>query len=405
MPNPLANKTVLLGITGSIAAYKGADLASKLTQAGAAVDVILTESALHFLTPLTFQSVTARKAYTDADLWGGEGHVTHIGLGRTGDIFVIAPASANTIAKLANGIGDNLLTVTALAARCPLLIAPAMDAGMFSHPATQANVDTLRQRGAVIVGPEAGHLASGLVGVGRMSEPAEILGHVRYIFSHGGPLAGKKIVITAGGTQESIDPVRLITNRSSGKQGYALAQSALDAGAEVVLISAPPHLPAPIGVRLVNVISAADMFAAVLAETIDADALVMAAAVADFHPVETASQKIKKEDGAPKIKLERTADILATVAERRAMSGYPRKVIGFAAESQQLLDNAKHKLERKRLDLMIANDITASDAGFDVDTNRVVLISPSGQDALPVMSKAEVSDAIIQRLVELLKES
>jgi len=398
MPNPIANKNILLGVTGSIAAYKAADLASKLTQAGARVDVILTQSALEFVTPLTFQSVTGRKAYADADLWGGEGHVTHIGLGHAGDLLLIAPASANTLAKLAHGIGDNLLSVTALAATCPLVIAPAMDGGMYAHAATQANVETLRRRGATFIGPAAGHLASGLVGVGRMSEPLEIVAQVRWLLAQGGPLAGKKVVVTAGGTQEPIDPVRLITNRSSGKQGFALAQAALDAGADVVLISAPTGLTAPAGARVVTVQTAAQMQQAVLEETARADLLCMAAAVADFRPAQAAGQKIKKEAGVPLIQLEPTDDILAAVAVRKAQTGYPCRVIGFAAESQQVLENARHKLEKKRLDMIAANDITAADAGFDVDTNRVMLITASGEpERLELMSKAEVAEAIIQR--------
>ncbi len=236
----------MLGITGSIAAYKGVELASRLTQEGALVDVILTPSAQKFVTPLTFQSVTGRKAYTDDDLWGGEGHVTHIGLGRVGDLLIIAPASANTIARVANGIADNLLCVTALAARCPVIIAPAMDAGMFGHPATQANVSILKDRGVTFIGPAAGHLASGLVGVGRMEETHVIIGAARWKLGLDGNLAGKKIVVTAGGTQEAIDPVRMITNRSSGKQGFALAQAAIDHGADVTLISANSALPIPI---------------------------------------------------------------------------------------------------------------------------------------------------------------
>ncbi len=398
MPNPLAKKNILMGVTGSIAAYKAADLASKLTQAGALVDVILTQSALQFVTPLTFQSVTARKAYTDADLWGGEGHVTHIGLGHAGHLLLIAPASANTIAKLAHGIGDNLLSVTALAANCPLAIAPAMDGGMYAHAATQANVETLRQRGATIIGPAAGHLASGLVGVGRMTEPLDILAEIRYLLGRGGPLAGRKVVVTAGGTQEPIDPVRLITNRSSGKQGYALAQAALDAGADVVLVSAPANLAAPAGARVINVQTAADMLDAVLSETQDADLLCMAAAVADFRPENAAGQKIKKEAGAPQITLSPTADILAAVAMRKAQTGFPRRMIGFAAESQDLLANARHKLEKKRLDMIIANDITAADAGFDVDTNRVTLLRAGGDpETLELQSKAGVAEAVIER--------
>lgn len=397
MPNPLDKKNIILGVTGSIAAYKAAELASKLHQAGAQVEVVLTAAALQFITPLTFQSVTARKAYTDADLWGGEGHVTHIGLGRAAQLLVVAPASANTLAKLAQGIGDNLLSVTALAAHCPLVLAPAMDAGMYAHPATQANVEILRRRGAVILGPAAGHLASGLVGVGRMVEPLEILGHIRHLLAAGGPLTGRKVVVTAGGTREAIDPVRIITNRSSGKQGYAAAQAALDAGAEVVLISAPANLNPPAGARLVEVESAAEMQAAVLEETQNADLLIMAAAVADFRPGEAAGQKIKKESGVPEIHLQPTDDILAAVAVRKTHSGFPRRVVGFAAESQSLLENARRKLERKSLDMIVANDISLPDAGFDVDTNRVILVFAGGEtETLPVMSKAEVADQIIQ---------
>lgn len=399
MTNPLANKRILLGVTGSIAAYKAADLASRLTQAGALVDVVLTESAAKFVSPLTFQSVTGRKAYTDADLWGGEGHVTHIGLGHAADLVLIAPVSANTLAKLAHGMGDNLLSVTVLASHCPLVLAPAMDVGMYSHPATQANVEILRQRGAVFIGPEEGRLASGLVGLGRFVEPARILGQTRYLLSRSGPLAGCKIVVTAGGTQEPIDPVRMITNRSSGKQGYAVAQAALDAGAEVVLISAPTALTPPVGAALVAVKTAAQMQAAVLAETGDAYALIMAAAVADFRPL-PAAQKFKKETGIPRIELEATADILAAVSARKAETGFPKFTVGFAAESQDLLKNAQSKLERKRLDMIVANDILAEDAGFEVDTNRVVLLFADGRiQKLPVQEKSEIAEAILQQII------
>ncbi|MDD5371554.1 MAG: bifunctional phosphopantothenoylcysteine decarboxylase/phosphopantothenate--cysteine ligase CoaBC, partial [Anaerolineaceae bacterium] len=321
MPDPLHQKNILLGVTGSIAAYKAADLASKLTQAGAVVDVILTPAALQFITPLTFQSVTARKAYTDDDLWGGEGHVRHIGLGMSGDLLLIAPASGNTIAKLAHGIADNLLCVTALAARCPILVAPAMDGGMFSHPATQANLETLQKRGVTVIGPGEGHMASGLVGLGRMLEPLEIMGQARWLLSHNGALAGKHVVVTAGGTQEPIDPVRMIANRSSGRQGYALAQAALDWGAQVTLIHTPTGLPLPTGAEEVAVCTAAEMQQAVLAHAEQADALIMAAAVADFRPVQAAQHKIKKTGGVPHIQLEPTSDILAGVAVRRSATG------------------------------------------------------------------------------------
>jgi phosphopantothenoylcysteine decarboxylase/phosphopantothenate--cysteine ligase len=401
--NPLQDKTVLLGVSGSIAAYKAADLASRLTQAGAKVDVVLTQSALEFVTPLTFQSVTGRRAYSDADMWSGEGHVVHIGLGRSAELYIIAPATANVIAKLAHGIADNLLSVAVLAAHCPLLLAPAMDAGMYSHPATQANVEILRGRGVTFVGPAAGHLASGLVGVGRMAEPDEIIGQARYQMAQGGPLAGKKVVVTAGPTQEPIDPVRAIVNRSSGKQGYALAQAALDAGAQVTLISGPSHLGAPVGAVRRDVTTAADMLQAVLEETSVADALIMAAAVADFRPAAVSHDKLKKEAGVPEIRLEATTDILAEVARQRASTGFPRVSVGFAAESRDLLANARSKLERKGLDLIVANDITASDAGFAVDTNRVVLLPARGEtEELPLLSKEEVARQVIERVVRLL---
>lgn len=403
MPNPLQNKTILLGVTGSIACYKAADLASKLAQSGALVDVILTQAALQFVTPLTYQSVTGRRAYGDADLWGSEGHVQHIGLGKGADLLCIAPASANTLAKLAHGIADNLLCVTALAARCPLLVAPAMDGGMFSHPATQANLETLRQRGAAIVGPAEGHLASGLVGIGRMVEPLEVLGHIRLALARQGPLAGQRVVVTAGGTQEPIDPVRRITNRSSGKQGFALAQAALDLGAEVTLIAGPTHLPAPVGVRRVDVVTAQEMLDAVLAELSQASALVMAAAVADFRPVSPAGEKIKKEAGLPEIRLEKTPDILAAVAVHKTATGFPRLLVGFAAESQQLLENARRKVDVKQLDFIVANDIRAPGAGFSVDTNQVTLLYAGGRtESLPLMSKAEVAEVVMERVVEQL---
>ncbi len=405
MPNPLVNKRIILGVTGSIAAYKAADLASKLTQAGALVDVILTESAVKFIAPLTFQSVTGRKAYVDADLWGGEGHVTHVGLGHNADLILIAPVSANTLMGLANGSGNNLLVLTALASHCPLVLAPAMDAGMYSHPATQQNVKTLQERGAFIIGPAEGHLASGLVGPGRFVEPLEILSTVRWIMAKNGPLAGKKVVVTAGGTQEAIDPVRLITNRSSGTQGYAVAQSALDAGAEVTLISAAVGLKAPAGCGVITVKTVEEMLKAVRAETKDADALIMAAAVSDFKPVHASSQKIKKSADPLNLELEPTADILMEIARDRAISGFPKLVIGFAAESQDMLANAQTKLERKNLDLIVANDISATDSGFEVNTNRVTLLHRDGtREDLPLMEKSQVADRIIEQVEDWLQK-
>ncbi len=405
----LSNKRITLGVTGSIAAYKAADLASKLTQAEAQVDVIFTGAAEKFVTPLTFQSVTGRGAYTDRDLWGNESHVLHVGLGHAADLLVIAPCTANTIAKLAHGQADNLLVVTALAAQCPLLIAPAMDGGMYDHPATQENIAILKKRGATFLGPAEGHLASGLSGVGRMVETAEIIGHIRLLLGRNGPLAGKKIIVTAGGTQEPLDPVRVLTNRSSGKQGYAIAQAALDRGAQVTLITTPTSLTPPVGARLVAVETAKQMLAAVLDDSAESDALIMAAAVADFRPKKTAKDKIKKTDGIPQIEFEATEDILKTVADRKRAKGgvemkCPRLVVGFAAESRDLLENAQHKLKSKGLDLIAANDISANDAGFGAETNRVTLLFADGrQEALSLMSKTEVAEVILGWVSKLLE--
>jgi phosphopantothenoylcysteine decarboxylase/phosphopantothenate--cysteine ligase len=396
--NILAGKRILLGITGSIAAYKGAELASRLTQSGALVDVILTAAAEKFVSPLTFQSVTGRKAYTDADLWGGEGHVTHIGLGRAGDLIIVAPASATTLARLANGLSENLLSVTALASHCPLVLVPAMDAGMYSHPATQANVKVLSERGALIVGPASGHLASGLVGVGRMEETSVIIGAARYVLGKNGILAGQKLVITAGGTREAIDPVRTITNHSSGKQGYALAQAAIDQGADVTLITSAP-LTAPYGCRVITVESAAQMHDAVMAEIKSAAGLIMSAAVADFKPRSSSTEKIKKEAGLPVIELEPTVDILKAVSALRGQLPGLKCVVGFAAESEELLTNARAKLRRKNLDLIVANDISAHDAGFGVETNRVMLVKKDDSaEALPLMTKDEVAEEVIRQV-------
>jgi phosphopantothenoylcysteine decarboxylase/phosphopantothenate--cysteine ligase len=404
MPStPLEDKQIVLAVTGSVAAYKAVDLASKLAQAGATVETVLTASAVRFVAPLSFASVTGQPAYTDDDLWGAQAHVLHIGLGQRADLLAIVPATAHTLAKLAAGLADNLVTLTALAARCPVLVAPAMDAGMFGHPATQDNLRTLQARGVVIVGPEEGHLASGLMARGRMTEPAEILGHIRYHLSRGGPLQGRTVVVTAGGTQEPIDPIRILTNRSSGKQGLALAQAALDAGADVILVATPVASTGPVRARRVVVRTAAEMAEAVLEECRAADVLIMAAAVADFRPVRRASEKLKKREGVPVLELEPTADILSAVRKQRREVGQPHLVVGFAAETEDLVENARQKLEAKDLDLIVANDVSAPDAGFAVDTNRVTLLDAVGHEqALPLLPKEEVARHVIDRVIALL---
>ncbi|NJL92974.1 MAG: bifunctional phosphopantothenoylcysteine decarboxylase/phosphopantothenate--cysteine ligase CoaBC [Anaerolineae bacterium] len=399
METLLQGKRIVLGVCGSIAAYKVADLASKLTQAGALVDVILTDAAQRFITPLTFQALTGRPVSTD--LWGvGSGlptHIAHVGLGESAELLVIAPATANTLAKIAHGLADDLLSVTALAARCPLVFAPAMDGGMYEHPATQANVASLRARGAVIIEPVVGRFASGLEGRGRLPETRELLGHLRRVLGqHMGALRGRRVVVTAGGTREALDPVRYLSNHSSGKQGYALAQAALDAGAEVTLISTVAgHLPPPIGVELVSVSSAAEMEAVVLARR-EVDVLIMAAAVADFRPASAQSYKLKKDQAQPQLELVQNPDILAGVGQMRQQDGWPRVLVGFAAETNDLHTHASAKLERKNADLIVANDLTEPGAGFAGETNRVTFFT-RGQapQPLPLQSKAAVAEQVL----------
>ena len=405
----LCSKRIILGVSGGIAAYKTATLASHLTQAGANVDVVMTEAASRFVAPLTFQSLTGRPTYTDMWASPGEGlptHIAHVGLAHAADLVVIAPATANTLAKLAMGMADNLLTTLALAARCPVLVAPAMDVGMWANPATQANVDTLRARGTHFAGPAYGRMASGLAGEGRMVEPEELLGHVRRVLGITGRLAGRRVVVTAGPTREPIDPVRFISNPSSGRQGFALAQAALDRGAQVTLISGPACLPTPVGVRRIDVTTVHEMHEAVLPEAGQADALLMAAAVGDYRPAEAVAGKIKKSGSDLNLRLIPTPDILLAVAAQRSEAGFPRVVVGFAAESEGLVENACVKLTAKHLDLIVANNITASDAGFAVESNRVVIVDREGRaQELPLMSKAAVAEAILEQVVDLLQRS
>ena len=400
------DKRIILGVCGSIAVYKAIDLASKLRQAGAQLDIIMTEAAQRFVSPLSFQAVSGGPVYSDmwrAEASGGlPSHIAHIALAEAADLLVIAPATANTLAKLAGGFADDLLSVTALAANCKLLIAPAMDGGMLKHPATQANLETLRQRGAHIIEPESGRLASGLIGSGRLPETPTLLGHIRRVMGLDGELSGHKLVVTAGGTREALDPVRYLSNRSSGKQGFAIAQAAIDAGAEVVLISAA-DLPPPVGASLARVDSAESMRAAVLEHISQSSALIMAAAVADYRPRDVAKQKIKKSDASLSLPLERSPDILMVVKAQREQTGYPMIAVGFAAESENLVENASGKLRKKGLDLLVANDISASDAGFAVDTNRVVVLDmDGGLHRIDLTSKAAIGAYIIERVGGLL---
>ena len=403
----LTDKRIVLGVAGGIAAYKVATLASHLTQAGAEVDVVMTEAAQRFVAPITFHSLTGRPVYTD--LWSGPGdglttHIAHVGLAHAADLLVIAPATANTLAKVAIGLADNLLSTLALAARCPLLVAPAMDVGMWANVATQANAELLRARGVHFAGPASGRMASGLEGEGRLVEPDELLGRIRWVLGRGGALAGQRVVVTAGPTREAIDPVRFLSNPSSGRQGFALAQAASDRGADVTLVAGPSHLATPVGARRLDVTTARDMHAAVLSESEKADVLLMAAAVADYSPADTAAHKLKKAGTSLTVQLVPTLDILSAIADRRAQTGYPRVVVGFAAESEDLVENARAKLAAKRLDLIVANNVTASDAGFAVTSNRVTIVDRAGNaERLPLMSKAGVAEEILDRVVQTLR--
>jgi len=394
----LANKTVILGITGSVAAYKAADIASKLTQAGAKVEVVMTEAATKFVAPLTLRSITGRLVVTDMFELASEFSIEHVALAEAADVVVIAPATACVIAKLAAGISDDALTCTVLATEAPVIVAPAMHASMFQNSVTQQNLAKLKARGFTIVGPEYGRLASGKVGLGRLAETDKIIDTISQVLSKSRDLAGKRIVVTAGGTQEPIDPARHIGNRSSGKMGYALAEAARDRGAEVKLIAAPTSLPQPAGIEVIPVITTAQMKKAVTEAVAQADALIMAAAVTDYQPKSVAKAKIKKETPTLTLELIRTPDILAEV------KGNFLKV-GFAAETQDIVAHAKQKLEKKQLDLIVANDITDASSGFGTDTNKVTLIDKQGNvEDLPLLTKREVADRILDRVAELLSK-
>ena len=401
MPNPLAGKHLALGVTGSIACYKSVDLASKLTQAGALVDVLMTRGALNFVAALTFRSITHRPVVTDLFDPQSELSMDHVAIAERADAVLVAPATAHAIAKMAWGMADDPLSTTVLATRAPIILAPAMDAHMYENAATQENVDKLSSRGFVLVGPAEGRLASGMVGTGRMAEPSELVEHVKVVLGRTGDLEGRKIVVSAGGTQEPVDPVRFVSNRSSGKMGHAVAEAARDRGAAAVLVSAPTAQPDPIGVAVVRVETALEMRDAVVHECEDADSLIMAAAVADWRPATRADQKVKK--GAADtwtLEMVKNPDILKEVRSDRLIR------VGFAAETEDLVENAKDKIASKGLHLIAANDVTAQGSGFASDTNRVVLLDREGDiEELPLMAKYEVGHRILDRVVTLLSDT
>ena len=395
-PGPLTGRRIVLGVTGSIASYKAADIASRLVQGGAEVDVALTRSACEFIAPLTFRALTGRQPYTDLFALDAPYGEAHVELARAADLVLIAPASASTLARLAHGLADDFVSLTVLATVAPVLVAPAMDSQMWSHPATQANLEMLRGRGVEVLGPVTGRLASGRTGSGRLLEPDQIVDLVKArLGRERGDLAGRHIVVTAGGTREPMDPVRYIGNRSSGKMGYAVAEAARDRGARVTLISSA-SLPDPTGIAVVRVESARELEAAVTTAIIDCDALVMAAAVADYRPAQAVERKIKRGDTASRtLELVQNPDIVAGATG-------PFIKVAFAAETDDLLENARRKLEHKGAHLVAANDVTASDAGFGTETNRVIILDrDGGREVLPLLSKYDTASRLLDRIAAL----
>ena len=393
----LQGKKIVVGVTGGIAAYKACDLVSRLKKRGAQVRVVLTEHACQFVPPLTFETLSGNPAYTDS--FDRKYEIGHVSLAKWADLFIVAPATANCMAKFASGIADDLLTTTYLAAKCPVLLAPAMNSAMWLHPATQQNLQTLAARGVNFVGPESGFLACGDADIGRMSEPEQIAEAAEAVLSPVCDLAGISILVTAGPTVERIDPVRYLTNRSSGKMGYAIAEAAKARGANVMLISGPTSLKAPDGVELRRIESSAQLCDAVLENGERADVVIQAAAPADFRPKHVADQKIKKTGESMTLELEATTDIAAELGRRKHEG---QVLVAFAAETNDVLENARKKLIKKNADLIVANDVSRSDAGFGVDTNVITLITREDVTELEKMTKRSAADAILSCVRELL---
>ncbi len=396
----LSGKTILLGVTGGIAAYKAAALASALVKQHAAVEVVMTEHATKFIAPLTFEQLTGRRTMVDTFDRNFSHQVEHIALAERTDLVLIAPATANVCAKLAHGLADDMLTTTVLACTCPKLIAPAMNTHMYENPVTQDNLETLRRYGWEVIAPASGRLACGSVGAGKLPEPELLLEHILRAAALPHDLGGLRVLVTAGPTQEALDPVRYLTNHSTGKMGYAIARMAMMRGARVTLISGPTALTPPPFVEVVPVVSAQDMFDAVAARCEQADLIFKAAAVADYTPLTRAEDKIKKQDGELSLPLKRTADILAYVGAHRR----PGQVIcGFSMETQNMLENSRAKLEKKRVDMICANNLKVEGAGFGTDTNVLTLITAAGAEELPLMSKEAAAGEILTRARKLLE--
>ena len=393
----LQGKCVLLGITGGIAAYKMANVASGLRKAGATVHVIMTENATKFITPLTFETLTNNRCVVDTFARDFQYDVKHISLAKAADLILIAPATANVIAKLANGLADDMLTTTVLAARCKKLVAPAMNTAMLENPITQDNLAKLKKYGFGIIEPAVGMLACKDVGSGKLPEPETLLDCIAMELAREKDMAGLHVTVTAGPTQEALDPVRYLTNHSTGRMGYAIAREAMLRGADVTLISGPTALKPVPGVKTVDVVSAKDMFEAVQAALPETDILVKAAAVADYRPVSIAEDKIKKQDGDMAIPLERTDDILGWVAEHRHPGLF---VCGFSMETRDMIENSRKKLDRKHLDMIAANNLKVAGAGFGVDTNVVTILTASGIQELPLMGKDQVAAKLLDAILE-----
>lgn len=394
----LKGKTVLLGVTGGIAAYKAAALASALVKQHAAVEVVMTQHATEFITPLTFEQLTGRKVMVDTFDRNFVHQVEHISLAQRTDLVIIAPATANICGKLAHGLADDMLTTTVLACRCPKLIAPAMNTNMYENPVTQDNLDTLRHYGWEVIAPASGRLACGAVGPGKLPEPETLLQYVLYHLALSHDLEGKRILISAGPTQEALDPVRYLTNHSTGKMGYALARMAMLRGAEVTLVSGPVSIAPPPFVRLVPIVSAQDMFEAVTAHAPQSDYIFMAAAVADYTPVQYADDKIKKHDAGMQIPLKRTQDILGYLGEHRKEN---QIICGFSMETRDMLENSRAKLQKKRVDMICANNLKVPGAGFGVDTNVITMITQTETTELPLLSKDAAANAILDKAIGL----
>ena len=398
----LQGKTVVLGVTGSIAAYKIASLASRLVKLYADVHVIMTPNATHFITPITFETLTGNKCLVDTFDRNFQFHVAHVSLAQRADVLLIAPASADVIGKIANGIADDMLTTTVMACTAPVLISPAMNTHMYENPIVQDNLQKLRSFGYTVIEPAVGMLACRDVGAGKMPEPEVLLQHLLREIACEKDLAGRKILVTAGPTQEALDPVRYLTNHSTGKMGYAVAYRAMLRGAEVTLVTGPTAIEPPPFVKVVPVATAEGMFQAVTARAPQQDAVIMAAAVADYRPTEVASEKKKKQDGDASIPLTRTRDILAHLGAHKPEHQF---LCGFSMETEHMLENSRAKLERKHLDMIVANNLKVAGAGFGTDTNVVTLIEPDGEQALPMLSKEEVGDAILNRMAAFFRHT